>query len=88
LASRVARCRSGWNSSAMATAAAIVSTGSARWPTNVPMPNTMAAYTAVTPADSRGDQQGAADDHVDVEQPAAQDRDRHGHRDGQDTRTG
>ena len=37
----------------MATAAAIVSSGSLRWPTNVPMPNTMAAYTAVTPADSR-----------------------------------
>ena len=37
----------------MATAAAIVSSGSLRWPTSVPMPSTMAAYTAVTPADSR-----------------------------------
>ena len=37
----------------MATAAAMVSSGSLPLPTNAPMPSTMAAYTAVTPADSR-----------------------------------
>ena len=37
----------------MTTAAAIVSSGSLPLPTSVPMPSTMAAYTAVTPADSR-----------------------------------
>ena len=36
----------------MTTAAATVSSGSPRCPTNVPMPSTIAAYTAVTPADS------------------------------------
>ena len=37
----------------MTTAAAIVSSGLLRCPANVPMPSTMAAYTAVTPADSK-----------------------------------
>ena len=37
----------------MATAAAMVSSGSLSLPTNAPMPSTMAAYTAVTPADNR-----------------------------------
>ena len=37
----------------MTTAAAMVSSGSLPLPTNAPMPSTMAAYTAVTPADSR-----------------------------------
>ena len=37
----------------MTTAAATVSSGSLPLPTKVPMPRTMAAYTPVTPADSR-----------------------------------
>jgi hypothetical protein len=53
LANSWARRRSGWNSRAMVTAAAIVSTGPLRWPTNVPMPSTMPAYTAVETAESK-----------------------------------
>ena len=34
------------------TAAVIVSTGPLRWPTSVPMPSTMPAYTPVAAAES------------------------------------
>ena len=48
-----ARRRSGWNNSAIVTAAAIVSTGPPWCPTNVPIPSTMPAYTSVNAAESR-----------------------------------
>ena len=53
LATRRARCRTGWNSRATATAAAMVSTGLPCWPARAPIPSTMPAYTAVSPAETR-----------------------------------
>ena len=83
LASRLARCRSGWNTSAMTTAAAMVSSGSLPLPDQRPDAEHDGRVHRGHPGRQQGDQQRAADDHVDVEQPAPQDRDRHGRRDAE-----